>query len=112
RLRVVFLEGRGNLLRVPRRPVGRPYRNGRHGLDSPCVRGSERQCEQGIPCGDLSAPTRPESRTRPGQGAEKMSIEATEAMSVKAAIEYLSNLRDAETERGSEEEVIIIISRP
>lgn len=32
-------------------------------------------------------------------------------MSVKAAIEYLSSLRDAETERGSEEEVIII-SRP
>ena len=41
-----------------------------------------------------------------------MSIEATEAMSVKAAIEYLSHLRDTETERGSEEEVIIIISRP
>ena len=27
-----------------------------------------------------------------------MSIEATEAMSVKAAIEYLSSLRDAETD--------------
>jgi len=41
-----------------------------------------------------------------------MSIEATEAMSVKAAIEYLSSLRDAETERGSDGEAIIIISRP
>lgn len=40
-----------------------------------------------------------------------MSIEATEAMSVKAAIEYLTKLHDY-SERGSEEEVIIIVSRP
>jgi len=40
-----------------------------------------------------------------------MSIEATEAMSVKAAVEYLAKLRD-DSERGSEEEIIIIVSRP
>lgn len=39
-----------------------------------------------------------------------MSIEATESMSVKAAIEFLNQVNE-DADRGSEEEVIIVISR-